>query len=249
MVALCVLGWVAIERRQDGVGGGLLAAATLAKISPGLLGVVLLAQARWRVVAFTCLAAVGLGALSVAVLGTQVWRDFLFYHLPHLESGEAYRFLSGTGETTMNLAPFGIPFKLRALGFEGWGWPQARLFGHVVTAAAFVLAVLAGRNTGSPQHRLTVWLAVLMLASLRSPFAAPYVLSTMVLFLLVLATEIRSRLGLAVFLALCLLTFPPMPGSGAPVLVAVSLVRAVLLYAVLVWAVLRREAVPAAVAR
>jgi hypothetical protein len=54
-VALCLLCWVALERRRDGLAGGLLAAATLAKIFPGLLGVVLLVQGRWRAVGFTAL--------------------------------------------------------------------------------------------------------------------------------------------------------------------------------------------------
>jgi Glycosyltransferase family 87 len=242
IAALCLLAWAGFERRRDGAAGALLAAATLTKLAPGLLGVLLMMQKRWRAVAVTCLAAAILCALSVVVLGTGVWRDFLLYQLPHLQSGEAYRFLSGTNETSMNLAPFGIPFKLAALGFEGWGWPQARLVGNVATAALIVLAILAGRNTGSARHRLTVWLAIAMLGSLRSPFAAPYVLSTMVLLLLVFATEVHSGRKLAAVVALCVLVSMPIPGSDASLIVAASLVRAVIIYAFLAWVVLRREA-------
>src|SRR5262245_1993658 len=186
-VALCLLCWVALERRRDGLTGALLAAATLAKIFPGLLGVLLLVQRRWRAVGLTALAAAAICALSVAVLGTEVWREFLFYHLSRVQSGEALRFMAAsTREIAFNLAPFGIPFQLGALGLEGWGWSQSRLFGNVYTALLLMLAVLAGRNEGSPRHRLTVWLAILLLASLRSPYAAPFVLTTLIVFFLVL---------------------------------------------------------------
>jgi hypothetical protein len=199
-------------------------------------------QRRWRAAAFTVLAAVALCALSVLVLGTGVWREFLFYHLPRVQSGEALRFLAASPrEVAFNLAPFGIPFKLAALGLDGWGWDQARRFGNVYTAVVLVLAALAGRNAGSPQHRLTVWMAVVMLGSLRSPYAAPFVLSTLVVLFLVLAAEVRSRRGLWAFIAGCALFSLPTPFSDPRAAMATSLVRACLLYALLVWAALRRE--------
>ncbi len=114
-VALCLLCWVALERRRDGLTGALLAAATLAKIFPGLLGVVLLVQRRWRAVAFTALAAAAICALSVAVIGTKVWRDFLFYHLPLVQSGEALRFLAASPrEIDVQRGPLRHPVQARA---------------------------------------------------------------------------------------------------------------------------------------
>jgi alpha-1,2-mannosyltransferase len=247
-VALAVLCWVALERRRDGLAGALLAGATLAKIFPGLLGVLLLMQRRWRAVGYTCLAAAVLCALSVAVLGTRVWHDFLYYHLPHVQSGEALKFLAGaTREIEYNVAPFGIPFKLAALGLAGWGWAEARLFGNIYTVLVFVLAVLAGRNKGSPRHRLSVWLAVLMLASLRSPYAPPFVLATALVLLLVLAAEVRSRRGLAAFVGVWAVFSVPIPVADPDGSMIQSLVRVLIIYAFLVWVVLRRErAAPAA---
>ena len=241
-VGLCLLCWVALERRRDGLTGALLAAATLAKIFPGLLGVLLLMQRRWRAVGLTALAAAALCALSVAVLGTKVWTDFLFYHLPRVQSGEALRFMAAsTREIAFNLAPFGIPFKLGALGLEGWGWARARLFGNIYSVLLLVLAVLAGRNRGGPQHRLTVWLAVVMLASLRSPYAAPFVLSTLVVLFLVLVAEVSSRRGVAAFVAVGAIFSIQTPSSDPGVQIAVSLARMVPLFALLLWLVLRRE--------
>lgn len=241
-VALCLGCWVALERRRDGLAGALLAIATLAKIFPGLLGVVVLLHRRWRVVVYTALAATALCALSVAVLGTRVWRDFVFYHLPHVESGEALRFMAGsTREIAFNVAPFGIPFKLQALGFTGFSWAEARLFGRVYTVFLLVLAVLAGRNRGTPRHELTVWLAVVMLASLRSPYAAPFVLATVCVLLAVLVSEVRSGRTLALFVMSWALCSLPPPASSPRVGIALSLVRVLLIDALLVWVALRRE--------
>ncbi len=241
-VALCLLCWVALERRRDGLAGSLLALATLAKIFPGLLGVMLLARRRWRAVGWTCVAAAAICALSVAVLGTKVWRDFVLYHLPNVQSGVALRFMVGTPrEIALNAAPFGIPFKLGALGLAGWGWAEARQFGNVFSVLLVVLAILAARNHGSAQHRLTVWLALVLLASLRSPYAAPFVLSAMTVLLLVLAAEVQSPRGVAVFVAVWALFSLPTPPSSPAVEIAVSLARAGALYVFLVWAVLRKD--------
>jgi hypothetical protein len=241
-MSLCLLCWVALERRRDGLTGVLLAAATLAKIFPGLLGVLLLVQRRWRAAAYTCLAAAAICALSVAVLGTRVWRDFFFYHLPKVQSGEALRFMADTPrEVAFNLAPFGIPFKLAALGVGSWGWAQAPLFGTVYTALLLGLAVLAARNQGSPQHRLAVWLAMVLFASLRSPYAAPFVLSTLYVLFVVLAAEVRSRRDVGAFLAALAMFSIPTPSADPKVTIAVSLARQLVLYAFVGWVALRQD--------
>ncbi len=241
-VSLCLLCWVAQERGQHALTGTLLAAATLAKIFPGLLGVVLLVHRRWRSAAFTVLAAVALCALSVGVLGTGVWRDFLIYHLPKVRSGEAFRFMADTAQNIeFNLSLFGVPFKLGALGLAGWGWAQTRIFSSVYTVVLLVLAVLAARNRGGPRHRLTVWLALVMLGSLQSPYAAAFVLVTVVLLLLVMVTEVRSGRGAALFVGALALFTLAVPGLGPKAAIAVSLVRLPMLYAFLIWVVLRKE--------
>jgi hypothetical protein len=241
-VSLCLLCWVALERRNDGLTGTLLAVATLAKIFPGLLGIVLLTHRRWRATLFTVLAAAALCALSVAVLGPGVWRDFLFYHLPRIRTGEAFHFMAESAQNIeYNLAPFGIPFKLGALGFAGWGWGQTRLFSSVYTVLLLGLGVLASRNQGCPRHRLIVWLGLVMLGSLQSPYAAAFVLVTVILLLLPLAAEVRSRRGTVAFVATWILLSITPPGFEARVAIALSLVRIAALYAFLLWVVLRRD--------
>src|SRR6185369_16533012 len=198
---------------------------------------------RWRAAGYTVVAAAILGALSLVVLGTGVWKDFLFYHLPKLHSGQALRFMADTPQNIeFNLAPFGIPFKLGALGLEGWGWAQAPIFGTVYTVLLLGLAVLAGRKEGSPGYRLTVWLAMLMLASLRSPYAAAFVLVTVTLLLLSMIAEVRSRWTVAAFVAAWILFSGATPFGGPQAKIAVSLVRMGVLYAFLLWVVLRKAA-------
>jgi hypothetical protein len=241
-VSICLLCWVALERQKDGLTGALLAVAALAKIFPALLGVILLMQRRWRAVGFTVVVALALCALSVGVLGIKVWHDFVVYHLPRVQSGEAFRFMAEADQNIeFNLSFFGIPFKLGALGLQGWGWGQTRLFSRIYTVLLLALTVLASRNEGSPQHRLTVWLAIVMLGSLQSPYAAVFVLVTLMLMLLAMVPEVRSRRDTAVFVATLALFSLPVPGLSAKAAIAVSLVRMVPLYGLLTWAVLRRE--------
>jgi hypothetical protein len=242
VVGLCVLSWVALERRRDGLTGALLAAATLAKIFPGLLGVVLLAQRRWRAAAATIAVALALCALSVAVLGAHVWRDFLFYHLPHVQSGEALGFLAESPrEIAFNLAPFGIPFKLRELGLAAWGWPEARRFANAYAVLLLVIAALAGRREERAPRRLAIWLALVMLASLRSPYAAPFVLSTMVVLMLALAAEVRSAATLGAYVGVIALFSVPTPSTNPSVLIALSLIRSLMIIAFLIWIAVRRS--------
>jgi MFS family permease len=241
-VSLCLLCWVALERQKDGLTGALLAVAALAKIFPALLGVVLLMQRRWRAVGYTVVIAAALCALSVALLGTKVWHDFVFYHLPKVQSGEAFQFMAESDQNIeFNLSFFGVPFKLGALGLAGWGWAQTRMFSRVYAVLLVALTVLASRNQGSPRHRLSVWLAVVMLGSLQSPFAATFVAVTMIMLLLAMTTEVRGRRDVAAFVATLAVFSLPVPGLGAKAAIAVSLVRMVPLYAFLAWVALRRE--------
>jgi hypothetical protein len=243
-VSLCLLCWVALERQEHGLTGALLAVATLAKIFPGVLGIVLLVQRRWRAAALTAVFAAALSTLSLAVLGTKVWQDFLLYHLPRVQSGEALRFMAESDRNIeFNQAFFGIPFKLRALGIEGFGWGQTRTLGNVYTVLLVLLAVRVGQNKGGPRHRLSVWLALVLLGSLQSPYAAAFVLVTIALLLLVMAAEVQSwRGGLALAGAWALFSLFP-PGVPPRVAIAISLVRMVALYTFLVWVVLRGEGV------
>jgi len=214
MVAWCVIAWVALERHKYALGGGLLAFATLAKISPGLLGLLLLIRRRFAAAVAVTLMAVIVIAASWPASGREPWTDFVTYHLPKLATGDALAFLAEPRDAIFNLAPFGVPFKLAALGFEGWGWDQARMFGDIYTLVVVIVTVLAGLRDGPPRHRAIVWTSILFLAALRSPFAPDYVACTLVFTHLLLAEEVQTRAQLGWYIGgWILLTLPVAPDA------------------------------------
>ncbi len=240
VIALGVFAMMAFSERRDAAGGALLAAIALAKIAPGLLGVMLLAQRRWRAVGWTLVFAVLISALSVVVMGWGPFDAFLNYHLPRIASGEAYDFLDDDPlRIRNNLSAFGTPFKLAAMGLLEDPWAIAPRFGSVFTVFALLLAAAAGLRANNRRARAAIWLTVLTVAALRSPMAPPHVLAGVVLALLLVAAEIRTvRGGMAWWggvLVLCL----AVPGPLAPP-VWVSLCVQVVLFGTLAWLVLRR---------
>ncbi len=188
VLSIAVLSWVAFRRWRP-LGAALLALATVAKIFPGVLALDLLLRRRWRDAAST--AAFGLifcGAIYAAV-GATPFRAFVGYELPRLSSGEAFaRPLSRVFAVAHNMSPFGIPLKLEKLGVPGFTFASGRLFaalfGLAIVALAAWAAYRAARQSlasASATSEISVWLALLSLGTLASPFApASYVLASVV---------------------------------------------------------------------
>ncbi len=199
VVGMGVLAMLAVHQGRDRAGGAMLATITLAKISPGLLGVVLLAQRRWRAVGWTVAVAVLISALSLWVLGPGPFEAFLSYHLPKVASGEAFDFLDDNFERVFeNLSPFGLPFKLEALGIGDDPWTWAPRVATAYTVLAFGLAAVVGRRK-DPDRRTQAATALLVLtmAGLRSPMAPGYLLAGVFWAMLLVAPEVRSWRGWA----------------------------------------------------
>lgn len=235
ILVMALLAMVAFDRDRPALGGALLAFATLAKISPGLLGLVLVVQRRWRPVGWTA----GFGILwslgALVVFGPAPFLAFVQYELPRLASGEGLAFLTESDITVVtNAAPFGLPFKLERLGVAlADPWALARTFGRVFTVILVGLTLLAARHRRPPHLQAGLWLAVLTLGALQSPLAPPYIGFTFLWLLTVWAAEVHHRrhgmwLGLAVLITVAY----PMPLEPALV---VSLVQQVALVGVLGW--------------
>lgn len=237
--AVAILAMMAFADGADRRGGGLLAAATLAKIAPGLLGVVLLVQRRWRGVAWTVAWALGFTALSLAVMGWGPFDAFLHEHLPMVASGEAYDFLDDDrGQIFQNLSPFAIPFKLGEMGLtlDPWQWgPRATT---PFTVAAFALAAWAGRRRMDRRGSMALWLIIIGAACLRSPMAPSYTLTCPVLALCLYAAELRGRWGWTVVFAGCASALFFLPDSPLPMVLSLSGQLAI--YGVMGWLALRR---------
>jgi alpha-1,2-mannosyltransferase len=239
VLALGILAMMAFDERRDALGGALLAGVTLAKIAPGLLGVLLLVQRRWRGVAWTVGAAVVISVLSLALLGAGVFEAFLDYHLPRIKSGEAYDFLDDNPRIVYeNLAPFGLPFKLEALGvaLDPWAWgPRVA---SAYTVGAFALTIIAGRRALDRRGHLAVWGLVLTIAGLRSPMGPGYLMGGVLLGLALAAAEARTARAWATGALLIGLMTPAMPFfSGLPMWVPLASQAA--MHGTIIWLLLR----------
>ncbi|PRQ09116.1 glycosyltransferase family 87 protein [Enhygromyxa salina] len=240
VVVAAVVGMIAFERERPALGGALLAFAILAKISPGLLGIVLLAQRRWREALWTAGFGLGWTLLALLVFGLAPFEAFVGYELPRLSSGEALEFFTvSPEEIASNLAPFGLPFKLEVLGLAiDDVWASAAMIGTVFTLGAVGLSVGAGLRGGDRRVHVGLWLAVLTLGGLRSPFAPPYVGFAALWLLSLWAAEVRGARGVVAIVVgfVLLLGVPPMP---AVAMVSVSMVQQLALLGLVVWFIVR----------
>jgi hypothetical protein len=150
-----------------------LAASMVAKIFPGMLFIYLVARRRWRVVAWTTTAGVVLTLLAFLVAGPASFRAFFEYQLPRLSSGEAFATpFSREFAVARNMAPFGIPLKLGALGVPGMTMGVGRVVSMAYLAGIVALAIRAGRRRPrSGTEAAAVWLSLVSLGTLASPFA------------------------------------------------------------------------------
>ncbi|MBL9100660.1 MAG: DUF2029 domain-containing protein [Myxococcales bacterium] len=249
VVVLSVLAMIAFHARREPAGGALLACAILSKISPGVLGVVLLAQRRWRSAAWSA----GFGALflglSALILGGEPIASFAAYTLPRLGSGEAFAFLDDQHFNILtNMSPFGLPFKLQLLGLDiGDPWTLARQIGRGYSLALVVLAILAAvRRPGDRRGQAVTWMSLLLLAALQSPFAPGYTLIALLWALTLVAAEVdtlRGGVGLALlWLALAVVV----PWPDVALFAAHSIAQATLAVVVPVWLIFRGARSPAA---
>ena len=241
VTVMAALAMVAFDRGRLGVGGALLAMATLSKISPGILGIVLLARGEWRAAAWTAAWGVVLVAVSAAMFGVEPLQSFVTYQLPRLSSGEALAFLADDpAEIATNIAPFGIPFKLELLGAAFPDvWAAARFVGNAYTLLVVAAAVLVGRRGGDRRMQLCMWLGLLAMGALRSPFAPPYAMFGAVVMWLLVLPEVRTRWQAVGWVAV-LLAFQGIPAMEPfAVSAAASLVGQIVAFGAVAWVLLR----------
>ena len=173
-IALPLLGMLALERGHRATGGLLLGYATVSKLFPGLLIVYLLLRRDWRGAAWTIGACAALTAVAVIDVGWAPFAAFLD-HLPKLLSGEAFVALTRNQDAVaINQSVPGIVFKLRFLGGPFWSFGAAKVVGWAYT---IVVLWAIWRLAATPQDKgraPLIWLSILILASMRSPFLPGY---------------------------------------------------------------------------
>ncbi len=170
-IAGSMLAMLAFERGRHVVGGALLAALVLSKIFPGILVLLLLFQRRWRSLAWTAGFGVVFLVTAFAVLGADPFRAMISYNLPRLSSGAALETqFAHPDAIAANHAVYGVVQKLSLLGVPGMTQGTAVAVSWLYTGVLIAFAALGARASSERLPRALVWLTLLHLASLRSPF-------------------------------------------------------------------------------
>ena len=198
VVALAALGVVLLWRARHAAGGALLAYIAAAKIFPGILIVYLAAARRWKAVAATAAAGVAVVALTAILFGAQPFEDFLRHALPRISRGEAFP-QTETVAYGVNFSVYGVTVRWRKLGLEWLTRPRGLAVASVYGVVVIALAALAGWRSrpdmASPPGRLHFLqgvLALVVLASMRSPFMPWYGVVGPIWLVTLLAAERRT---------------------------------------------------------
>jgi hypothetical protein len=240
VTVIAMLGMIAFDRKRPVLGGALVSFAILSKIAPGVLAVWLLVQRRWREAAWTAIFGGVWLALSVAAFGAGPLVAFVRYELPRLSSGEALQFLADTPfNINANQSLFGLPFRLALAGVSiADPWRAARTLGLAFTVVVLVVVTIAGLRRGNRREQACVWLALLTLGALRSPFAPAYVAFGVVWLMSLVALEIRGARAAATLVMLWLLASfqVPLPAAAGAI---VGIPVVLLIDAFLIWIAVR----------
>jgi alpha-1,2-mannosyltransferase len=191
VIAAAMLAMVAFERGRPAAGGALLAFATVSKLYPGLLVVYLLAERRYRDVVWTIAAGILISLITLLDLGWGAYVHFL-EHLPQLLGGEAFPALRMPAAMANNFSIPGLVFKAKLFGVPGMDLTAAKIVGWLYTAVILALTLLAAKKSWRPEQKPVVWLGILILATLRSPFLPQAYAALPVLWLLTLLAALDT---------------------------------------------------------
>ena len=246
VIAASMIAMVLVERKHAAAGGALLAVVTMAKLYPGLLVFYLLVRREWRAVLWA-------GGFSLVLLVVTLidvgWQPFVAFreHFSSLLSGEAFPAFRNPMAIAINHSIPGLVFKLKLFGVDGGGFEAARIVGTIYMLAAVGLTIVLARRNVRDEQKPLVWMAILILATLRSPFLpqsyAPF--PAIWLLTLLFATAPPERRSLSYFLVafLVLNIFLPVDSGIDPRVVAlIATIPQVLTIALaaLVFGVVRR---------
>jgi hypothetical protein len=205
---LAVLAMIAFDRGRTAVGAVALGFATVSKIFPGILGLLLLAHRRWKAAGWTAVAGTAATVLALLAVGPTPFVDFARYQLPRMQSAEAFFWIENPEMAPVNQSVYGLVTKLRLLGVPGTGAGAAVLLSSLYALLLVPLALLAARRlrglaaagfdpSRARLRQAEVWLGLLSLASFRSPFVpdAYGLVGTLWLLTLIAAEKRRSIAG------------------------------------------------------
>ena len=177
-IPLAAVAFALLMAGRHAVGGTLLAYVALAKIFPGILVVPLVAARQWRRLAWIGAAVILLLAVTLAVVGAHPFADFVSTALPDISSAGAFPQTEIPMQARVNWTVYGETVRLRLIGVESLtktrGLMIAQVYGLGVVALAAWVGWKRRFDLSLREHRLAlvqVALALVSLASFRSPFA------------------------------------------------------------------------------
>jgi len=228
-VCLSLLALILATGRRPGSAGALLGFAVVSKIFPGALVVHLAAGRRWRAVAWCAAFAILFPLAALAIYGWRPYSDFLHQELGRIASGAAFPQTERPSIIPLNLGIYGAAVKLRVLGASWLTPPRGRAIASVYGFLILVLAAWTGWRTrldaAPPADRTglaQLWLALLALASFRSPFVGSgYGLLATVWLVTLLAAEATRPAALLFWIAVLAAAAVqfwtgPSPAAGVP---------------------------------
>ncbi len=212
-IALGVAGMIAFEKNKNAFGGALLAFAIVGKIFPGFLAILLLAQRRWKPLAWTAAFGLLYTAAAMAILGLAPFHAFFSYQLPRLHSFAAFSFLETWPEVrfeliTANLSPYGQIIRFGEMGLPGMTADIASTINSTFVVLLIGAIILFARKMTAKEERAKVWLGILGLASMASPAAwGDYIPLPAMWLLTLLAAEATKNRTLAIASGICWFLF------------------------------------------
>lgn len=239
---LAMIAMVLFAQRHYASGGAVLAFVTVSKLFPGLLIVYLLLRRQWRALAWTIGVMAALTAISLLDTGWAPYKAFLG-HLPRLLSGEAFPAFRNPGAVSKNYSVPGMAFKLQLFGIAGASFGAMKIIGTIYTLIVLAVTVVLARRTLNREQEPLVWLAILIVASLRSPFLPGYavipVLWLLTLLAATVAPTVRILCGVLVAWAVLNITMPQQ--GWDPRLISVILLLPQTVIAILIVLALRKK--------
>jgi len=222
VIAMSMIAMLLFERGRYAAGGLVLAYAIASKLYPGLLLFYLLLRRDWRAAAWTAIAAIAIVAISIADVGVAPYIAFA-KHLPKLLSGEAFPAFRNPAAIAVNESIPGLAFKLKLFGVPHMGFAVSKVLGWIYTLVVIALtARLALRPLHAGREPLA-WIAILILATMRSPFLPTYAVfpSLWLATLLAALTWRRSAVFVTCIVAWGVLAFTFGTGAVPPVVNAI----------------------------
>jgi hypothetical protein len=186
---LAMIAMVLLAQRRYAAGGALLAFVTVSKLFPGLLLVYLLVRRKWRALAWTSGLIAALVVISLLDTGWTPYKAFLD-HLPRLLGGESFPAFRNPGAFAKNYSVPGMAFKLQLFGVTGASFAAMKIVGWIYTLVVLAITVIVARRTLNREDEPLVWLGILIVASLRSPFLPAYAVIPVLWLLTLLAATV-----------------------------------------------------------